>query len=225
MRTDIGVTHTIYNEVQKLESVHRLPHHAKILSFFERLFDRQVLVHPRHIARMVTLHPAMVPTPQHQDYPLIQGTSATWTAWIPLGDCPRTMGGLTVLRASHQLGYLPIDTAQGAGLIAAQLCPTDPPDWAEIDYEVGDVLTFPSFTVHRALPATIKDSIRLSLDVRYQSIDEVIETRSLLPHCDLSWAEIYSGWRRDDLKYYWLNLPLNFQEWDDSLMQPKKRIC
>jgi ectoine hydroxylase-related dioxygenase (phytanoyl-CoA dioxygenase family) len=225
MRTDIGVTHTMYDDVQKLESMHRLPHHPTILACFERIFGTQVLVHPRHIVRMITSHPAMVPTPQHQDYPLIQGTVATWTAWIPLGDCPRAMGGLTVLRASHRGGYLPVQTAQGAGQIAAQLCPTDPPDWAVADYEAGDVLAFPCFTVHRALPAVISDQIRLSLDARYQSIDDVIEARSLKPHCDLTWEEIYAGWQRNDLQYYWQNLRLSFKEWDDSLLQPKKRIC
>ncbi len=225
MRTDIGVTRAMYDAVQKLESVHRLPHHPTLLAFFERLFDKQVLVHARHIARMITSHPAMVPTPLHQDYPFIQGTSGTWTGWIPLGDCPRPMGGLTVLRASHHLGYVPVQTTRGAGGLAAQLCPTDPPDWAEIDYQAGDVLAFPAFTIHRALPAVVKDQIRLSLDVRYQPIDEAIEARSLKPHCGLTWEDIYAGWQRDDLKYYWQHIPLKIEGWDDSFMQPKKRIC
>lgn len=225
MRTDIGVTHQMYDEVQKLESMHRFPHHPAILAFFRTLFDRPVVVHPRHIVRMITSHPAMFPTPQHQDFPLIQGTSGTWTTWIPMGDCSREMGGLTVLRSSNQLGYLPIEPAQGAGNIAAQLCPTDPPDWAETDFEIGDLLAFPCFTVHRALPAQIKDQIRLSMDVRYQPLDEVIEERSLKPHCALTWEEIYADWKQDDLKYYWRNLPLQYIDWDDTLLQPKKRIC
>jgi ectoine hydroxylase-related dioxygenase (phytanoyl-CoA dioxygenase family) len=225
MRLDIGVTRAMYDDVQKLESMHRLPHHPNLLACFARLFDTQVLVHARHIARMITAHPAMVPTPVHQDYPFIQGTSRTWTAWIPLGDCPRTMGGLTVLRASHTLGYVPVHTARGAGGLAAQLCPTDPPDWADADYHTGDVLLFPCFTIHRALPSAVKDQIRLSLDVRYQPLDEPIEARSLKPHCSLTWEEIYAGWQRDDLKYYWQHLPLHFQEWDESFVQPKRRIC
>ncbi len=225
MRTGIGVSIAMYEDVQKLESVHRLPHHPHLLAVFERLFDTPVLVHPRHIVRMITSHPAMVPTPMHQDYPLIQGTSGTWTAWFPLGDCPRAMGGLTVLRASHRLGYIPVDLARGGGGIAVQLCPTDPPDWAEIDYHTGDVLLFPCFTVHRALPSSMRDQIRLSMDVRYQPLDEVIEARSLKPHCALTWEEIYAGWQRDDLQYYWQHLPLTLQDWDDSLMQPRKRIC
>jgi hypothetical protein len=225
MRTDIGVSIALYEDVQKLESVHRLPHHPHLLAVFERLFEAPVLVHPRHIIRMITAHPAMVPTPMHQDYPLIQGTAGTWTAWFSLGDCPRAMGGLTVLRASHRLGYVPIDRAEGAGGIAVQLCPADPPDWAEIDYHTGDVLLFPCFTVHRALPSTMPDQIRLSMDVRYQPLGDVIEARSLKPHCALTWEEIYAGWQRDDLRYYWQPLPLRLQDWDDSLLQPKKRIC
>ena len=45
---------------------------------------------------------------QNEDYPLIQGTSNTWTCWFPIGDCPRSMGSLTVLRQSHRLGFVPI---------------------------------------------------------------------------------------------------------------------
>src|SRR5947208_15623403 len=100
MRTDIGVPHAAYDDVQKLESVHRLPHHPELLALYRALFGREVLVHPRHIIRMVTPHQSLVPTPQHQDFPLIQGTSNTWTCWFPVGDCLRSMGGLTVLRGS-----------------------------------------------------------------------------------------------------------------------------
>ena len=199
MRLDVGVSHAAYDDVQRLESVHRLPHHPRLLALYQPLFARDVLVHPRHIARLVTPHQAMVPTPQHQDFPLVQGTSDTWTCWIPIGDCPRALGGLTVLRASHQLGKLPIQETRGAGNMAAQLCPGED-DWVLGDYEIGDVLTFPSLTVHKALPCRRKEQIRLSLDVRYQSVDEPIEARSLQPHCSLTWEEIYAGWERNDLK-------------------------
>lgn len=198
LRTDIGITHAAYDDVQRLESLHRLPHHPNLLSLFEALFGRPVLVHPRHIARLVTSRPAMAPTPQHQDFPLIQGTTNTWTCWFPLGDCPRAMGGLAVLRGSHRSGYIPIQSARGAGAIAAQLCPGDD-EWATDEFAAGDVLIFPCLTVHKALPSRFPGRIRLSLDVRYQPADEPVEAKSLLPHCALSWEEIYAGWERDDL--------------------------
>jgi hypothetical protein len=224
MRLDIGVSIAAYQDAQKLESLHRLPHHPRLLSLYETLFERDVLVHARHIARMITGHRAMVPTPPHQDFPLIQGTSKTWTAWIPLGDCPRTMGGLTVLRGSHKLGYVPIQPAKGAGSIAAQTCPWET-DWVEAEYEAGDVLTFPSFSIHKALRCQQKEMIRLSLDVRYQPAAEPIEQGSLNPHTELSGEEIYTGWRRDDLKYYWERREVDLIPRDDKYLQPARRIC
>ncbi|HLL90069.1 MAG TPA: phytanoyl-CoA dioxygenase family protein [Tepidisphaeraceae bacterium] len=226
LRTDIGVTQEMYDDTQRLESVHRLPHHPNLLALYRTLFGdgRDVLVHPRHIVRMVTPHRGMVPTPVHQDFPLIQGTGNTWTCWFPAGDCPREMGGLTVLRGSHSHGYLPIQPAEGAGGIAAQLCPGEA-DWVSCDYRAGDVLTFPSFTVHKALPCRVPDQIRLSLDVRYQPADEVVEEKSLLPHCGLTWEQIYAGWQRDDIKYYWKRLPLRLTPWDPQFLQPGRRIC
>ncbi len=224
IRTDIGVTHSAYDAVQKLESVHRLPHHPALLALYQMLFGREPLVHPRHIVRLPTPHPAMTPTPPHQDFPLIQGTANTWTCWIPVGDCSRTLGGLTVLRGSHRLGYLPIRPSLGAGLIASQLCSQET-DWVEGDYETGDMLTFPSFTVHKAIPPQFRDRVRLSLDVRYQPADEPVEAKSLLPHCSLSWEQIYRDWNADNLKFYWRKGEPTLSTWDPTLLQPSRRIC
>lgn len=225
MRTDIGVSLAAYRDAQRLESVHRLPHHPNLLSLYRALFDRDVLVHARHIVRMVTGHRAIHPTPPHQDFPLIQGTSNTWTCWFPIGHCPRTLGGLTVLRGSHRLGVVPVVSAKGAGGIATQLCPGET-DWLEADFAAGDVLTFPSYTIHKALRCQQKDQIRLSFDVRYQPIDEVVEPMSLRPHVDLEWDEIYANWASDELKYYWRSLPLRLSTFDDNLLQPgARRIC
>jgi hypothetical protein len=224
MRTDIGVSIEAYDDVQRLESFHRLPHHPRLLSLYRTLFEKDVLVHARHIARMITPHKSVFPTPPHQDFPLIQGTSNTWTCWFPVGDCPRELGGLTVLRGSHRYGYLPIQPAKGAGGIAVPLCSYDK-DWVEGDFETGDILTFSSYTIHRALRCQLKEQIRLSLDVRYQPVDAPIEAKSLLPHCELTWEDIYASWEKDDLKYYWRELSLEPSPWDDGYLQPKRRIC
>lgn len=224
MRLDIGVSHAAYDDVQKLESMHRLPHHPRLLALYRTLFGGAVLTHPRHIARVVTSHAALAPTPPHQDFPLVQGTPQTWTCWLPLGDCPRALGGLTVLRASHRSGCLPIQKTRGAGNLAALLCPGED-NWVEGDYCAGDVLTFPSFTVHKALPSHKPDQIRLSLDARYQPASEPIESRALQPHCALPWDEIYAGWEADDLKYYWRASAPALAPWDDILTQPGQRVC
>ena len=227
MRTDIGVSTAAYEDIQRLEAFHRLPHLPQIVSIMRILFGKEVLVHPRHIARMITGHASVFPTPPHQDFPLIQGTSNTWTCWIPVGDCPRELGGLTILKASHRQGYLPIQPSKGAGGIAVPLCPGEV-NWVEGDFETGDILMFPCYTIHKALHCQRKDAIRLSLDVRYQPIDEIVEAKSLLPHCNLTWEQIYEGWptqKQDALKYYWQSPTLQLSPWEDGFLQPKRRIC
>ena len=52
-----------------------------------------------------------------------------------------------------------------------------------------------------------------------------MEAKSLLPHCGLAWEDIYAGWQRDDLQYYWRDLPLQRSEWDDTYLKPSRRIC
>ena len=227
MRTDIGVSAAAYDDVQRLESVHRLPHHPRLLALYRTLFDDDVLVHARHIIRMISPHPAVFPTPAHQDFPLVQGTQNTWTCWFPLGDCPRTMGSLKILSGSHTLGYLPLKRARGAGGITVQTCPDedDKLDWIEGDFELGDVLTFPALTVHKALPSQFKDRIRLSFDVRYQALSEPVEERSLRPHCGLTWEQVYESWESDEFQYYWRKLPLKLSSWNPALLQPERRIC
>lgn len=224
MRTDIGVSAAAYDDVQKLESVHRLPHHPALLALYRTLFGDEVLVHARHIIRMISPHPAVHPTPPHQDFPLVQGTQNTWTCWFPIGECPRAMGSLKVLSGSHKLGYLPIARALGAGGITAQTCEGED-DWVEGDFALGDVLTFPSLTVHAALPSQFRDRIRLSFDVRYQPLSEPVEIKSLLPHCGLSWEQVYEGWQSQEFQYYWQSLPLTPADWDPTLLQPGRRIC
>jgi len=224
MRKDIGVSHAAYDDVQKLESFHRLPHHPALLALYQGLFDDQVFVHPRHIARMITGHHAMHPTPMHQDFPLVQGSPNTWTCWFPLGDCPRDLGALTVLRQSHREGYIPIQPAMGAGSITVQLCPGQE-TWVEGDLEVGDVLTFPCFTVHKALPNQHPEQIRLSIDARYQAISEPVEEKSLKPHCKLTWEELYADWPAQSIQYYWQGASPTLSPWDATLLQPAQRIC
>ena len=224
MRRDIGVSHDAYHSVQKLPSFHKLPHHPALLAFYRGLFGEEAFVHPRHIARMITAHRIMHPTPQHQDFPLVQGSPNTWTCWFPLGDCPRSMGGLTVLRESHRQGYIPIQPAHGAGGIAVQLCP-GAEVWVEGDYAIGDVLTFPCFTVHKALHSQEPEQIRLSIDARYQAISEPIEEKSLKPHCKLTWEEVYDGWTEENLQYYWHASAPKLSPWDSTLLQPAQRIC
>jgi ectoine hydroxylase-related dioxygenase (phytanoyl-CoA dioxygenase family) len=86
--------------------------------------------------RMMVPCPSFRPTPMHQDFIHIQGTKQVWTCWLPVGDVPRALGGLTVLHGFHTLGVLTVRSAEGAGNLETNLCDTDLP-WIEHDYELG----------------------------------------------------------------------------------------
>ena len=215
----VGVTHLAYEEIYKLEAFHRLAMHPAIMGLMGELMGEPVLAHPRHIARMMFPTKANAPTPPHQDHVFIQGSKTVFTCWLPLGDFSEALGGLRVMRGSHKLGVLPLRAAEGAGNRTVILDGLDQA-WSHGDFEAGDALIFHSLAVHRAVPNTLKDRLRLSVDYRYQAISLPVEEKSLLTHCNvLPWEEVYAAWpEADDLKYYWRQYPLIMQEWNDALL-------
>lgn len=228
LRPDIGLTGEMYFQIQRLAAMHRLPHHPALVGLFETLLGEEVFVHPRHIMRAMTPHPANRPTPPHQDFAFIQGSTRTWTAWFPVGDAPLDLGPLMILRGSHRKGFIPWgDGYEGWMSAGTQLCQNES-DWVGGDYEAGDVLAFPCYTVHRGLPPVNRGEIRLSMDIRYQPASDVIEEKSFSNHSERDWDEVYAGWPAEaaDLKYYWRRRDFELAGWDESLLQPGiRRVC
>ena len=223
----IGIGSAAYDDVQRLREFHELPHHPALINLYRTLFNgRDVLPHPRNIARVnVPGLTTVGTTPPHQDYVHVQGTTNTWTAWVPLGDCPRELGALSVLKGSHKEGVLPSKSRLGV-VLEASVCESHYA-WAETDFRCGDVLTFDSRTVHRALPHQATDEIRLSCDYRFQPVDEPVEERSLSTHSltGMTWDEVYSGWPAGGIRYYWQDLDLQRTQWDDEVQWQKDPIC
>lgn len=199
----------VYDRIQRLQAFHRLARTPRLLALYEALFGRPVLAHPRNIARVMFPCNNAQATPAHQDALHIRGTAQTWTAWLPLGDCPADLGGIALMPGSHREAVLPTKPAAGAGgraVAAGEL----PYGWVGGDLHAGDVLTFHSHTVHRALPNRTRSRMRLSVDYRYQPVDEPVAPDSLQPHFGrLTWEEIYAGWRdAAEDRHYWRRLPL-----------------
>jgi hypothetical protein len=201
-----------YDEIQRLEVFHALAHQSPLLAVLRRLLGEEVLVHPRNIARVMVPQNNPFKTPAHQDYIHIQGTEMTYTAWIPLGDCPRALGGLEVLVGSHRLGLQPVHAAPGAGGVGIATDELGLP-WAGGSFRCGDVLLFHSLCIHRGSDNRTRDRVRLSVDYRYQGASQPVTAYSLLPHFNrLPWDEIYRGWKDPSLQFYWQRFPLQMAE-------------
>jgi hypothetical protein len=165
--------------------------------------------HPLKIARLAFPAYYEISTPPHQDYPNNQGTPNLTAAWVPVGACPVELGGLAVLRGSHQYGVLPLDTSLGAGNRQARLSTEmlEKLRWVTADYAAGDVLVFGAMTVHASLHNASEFFMRISVDFRYQQEGEALTPICLEPHFErLSWDDVYAGWKSSDLQYYWKDL-------------------
>ena len=195
-----------YDEVQKLESFHTLAHDDVLLGLMRDVLGESAFPHPLKIARIIFPGHYEISTPPHQDYPNNQGTERLTASWIPVGDLPPEMGGIAILRGSHRWGVLPLTTHLGAGNRCAVL-PADMLEecrWVTTEFRAGDVLLFPSLTVHAALHNASEFYFRISVDFRYQLEGEALTPGCLEPHFGrLSWDDIYSGWGSSQYQYYW----------------------
>ncbi|GAA3618482.1 phytanoyl-CoA dioxygenase family protein [Microlunatus ginsengisoli] len=220
-----GVPIEAYRDIYRLQDFHAIGHDPALLGLYRQLLGGDVIRQPLSIARIMVPGSNFVPTPAHQDFIHIQGTTNVWTAWFPLGDCPRELGGLTVLVGSQADGLLTYHASTGAGELEAYICESGYP-WGIADYRAGDVLTFNSLTVHRGTPNRMGNRVRLSIDMRYQRADEPITESSTQPHCQiLDWDEVYEGWTDESLKYYWRSHHLTEVPHDDQLRWQKHKIC
>ena len=207
----------VYHQVYRLQSFHEIAHCREVLDVLEQVRSGEMIPQPQKIARLWFPRFTEHTTPIHQDFVHFQGTWDNLTCWSPVGDCPRELGGLAVLRGSHRVNrVLDHHFSLGAGSLhldpAAHSELTD--EWQTTDYEVGDTLIFPALTVHKALPNVTADRLRISLDNRYQRVGDPIAEHMLNPHLSsmssLSWDEVYANWNSDEFQYYWKvhNLPV-----------------
>ena len=104
-----------YRDIQKLRDFHALAHHPDLLRIRSVIFGDEVMTHPLVILRTIFPNAIEHTTPPHQEYYFIHGSKQTWTAWIPLGDCSRALGSLTLWPGSHKKGFLPVVASKGAG--------------------------------------------------------------------------------------------------------------
>lgn len=146
--------------------------------------------------------PGLASRPHMDSVFMNRGTLELLTAWTPLGDIDRTLGGLAILENSHQLedvkndyGRRDVDEycsnhetadedaaqdrlswsgalAENPALLREDLGGR----WLTTDFQAGDVLTFTIFTVHCGLDNS-SDRLRLSCDSRYQPASQPADPR------------------------------------------------
>ncbi len=176
----------VYRQVLKLPRFHDFPQQAPLLEIASRVLgcdSEEVLTHPRRIGRITFPNFQVATTPAHQDHFYIRGSENTYSCWMPLGDCPQSLGGLAVWSGSHKRGFLE-HSEVSPGAVGGRGVPVDESqaDWHTCDFRAGDALFFHAFTIHKALPNLSGNRLRISTDNRYQLPHDAIDPSALLPH-------------------------------------------
>ncbi|MFP5230226.1 MAG: phytanoyl-CoA dioxygenase family protein [Acidobacteriota bacterium] len=201
----------VYQQIFNLEAFHALPHHPALCRVMNLLAGDRLLVHPKPIGRLIFPACERLTVHAHQDYRFMGGDPECFTTWIPLHDCPVSVGPLQVMEGSHRFGC---QKHEDESLHVPEIRRENAVGGAWVGGEVnaGDVLLFHSLTVHAAAPNQ-SQQLRISLDCRFQDYGRALNPANLAfgGESGKSWEKTYSGWHSDDLKYYWKSLPLNLQ--------------
>ncbi len=198
----------VYDEIFRLPALHALLHAAPLARLMQMLTGPELLVHPVPVARLIFPQHAPGIIGAHQDHTAVGGAPESFTAWLPLHDCPAEQGALRILEGSHRFGLRPASADTGYVPAEAQQGGA----WAGGEIQCGDVLLFHSLTVHEAAPNT-STRLRISLDCRFQSYLYAVNPAALVfaGSGRRSWPKVYADWPSDELKFYWNRLPLQLK--------------
>lgn len=180
----------VYKQIVHLQSFKDVPEDGALKELMDKVIGGEALLHQRKIGRITFPSNVTQTTGAHQDFHYIRGTPQTYTVWMPVGDCPRELGGLAVMRGSHRAGHIEhvnfsMKKYATSGLTEDQWPRGDGIEWHAGDFALGDALIFHSYTIHKALPNLTKDQLRISIDNRYQPKQDEFEPGSMKTHYDL----------------------------------------
>jgi len=200
-RDPTGQTTKILTEFVRTAAYESFCFQPRLWQFYEELLGGDVYLHKRKIVRQ-TFPQDPKTTDAHYDLIYLRGgTDTVLSSWIPLGDVPLEMGGLTYLEGSDKFGRRMeaefglrnatlspeervsaynknMSTTGGIGKDLSALVNRYRTRWLVADYEAGDMVVHTSYMIHAATQnVSSENRMRLSTDIRYQRIRDEIDAR------------------------------------------------
>lgn len=159
-------------QAQHLISLHRLGTEPKLINLLKSLgYDFPMIgVRPamQFNSRHLSKGGSHWKLGAHQDWRTGQGSLDSIVMWFPMVDCGEALGSLQILPATHKDGLLKADTSGYLGSIQEDL-PEEA--YVQTEFEVGDLLVFSAFLVHRS-GENVTKNIRWSVQLRYNNMAE-----------------------------------------------------
>jgi ectoine hydroxylase-related dioxygenase (phytanoyl-CoA dioxygenase family) len=175
--------------------------HPKLVRFLDAFLEGPSYLHKRKIIRH-TKPGDKSATGAHYDLIYLRaGTDRFCTVWIPIGDCPVEMGGLTYLEDSDARGReLEAEFARKHSDLSPEerisaynknmsregwiskdlpaLAAKFATRWLVADYEAGDIMLHSPYMIHAATANQDPlGRLRLSTDIRFQNVRDEIDAR------------------------------------------------
>jgi ectoine hydroxylase-related dioxygenase (phytanoyl-CoA dioxygenase family) len=171
-----------------------------VTDFYDALFDAPCYLHKRKLLRMGLPEDPHC-TGAHYDLVYLRaGTDHLCTSWIPIGDASVEMGGLLYLEGSDAFGReLEARYARESGHLTPEeriqavnatmtggwltrdlraLADRMNARWLVADYAAGDMVVHSPFMIHASTQnVDAHRRIRLSTDIRYQSVRDRMDPR------------------------------------------------
>jgi ectoine hydroxylase-related dioxygenase (phytanoyl-CoA dioxygenase family) len=200
-RDQTGQTTKLLMEFVRTAAYESFCFQPKLWQFYEQLLGGDVYLHKRKIVRQSYPHDPRT-TDAHYDLIYLRGgTDTVLSSWIPLGDVPLEMGGLTYLEGSDAFGRQMeaefaarsttlspeerlnaynknMSATGGIGKDLSALATRYNTRWLVAHYEAGDMVIHSSYIIHAATQNdSHEERMRLSTDIRYQRIRDEIDAR------------------------------------------------
>lgn len=159
------------NVCQNLPELYNLCFHKDMLVLLKKLGIEQVCMNTRPLvsfsSKLTSKSENYWKIPAHQDWPSTLGSLNGLTCWIPLVDLQnKDLGPIEISESSHLFGSLKFED-NGVPVLLNKLNFIFKP----IFMNIGDVLFFNNFTVHKS-GDNVTDKIRLTVHFRYDDYFE-----------------------------------------------------
>jgi phytanoyl-CoA hydroxylase len=169
---DVDTFMSCGKQVQQLILLHKMGTDSKITSVLQNLglqfpaisVRPSMLFNSRYLAKKEEYWKLGA----HQDWRSSQGSLDSITVWFSLINSNAAIGALQVIPGTHKLGLLDSEPVSYYGKIIGDF---KDEDYLQLEFEIGDILFFSSFLVHRS-GTNITESIRWSVQLRYNNIAE-----------------------------------------------------
>jgi len=177
----------LFGEIVPGETYARFCAQPAIRDWYAWFLGGEPFLHRRKIIRHTRPGENGIGTATQAHYDLLylrEGSDAVLSSWIPLGDCPATLGGLVYLEGSHHR-VVEEERAATVRRPAASITADLPglaarwdARWLLADYAAGDMVVHSAFTVHASLDnVDTAGRMRLSTDIRYQLREAPVDRR------------------------------------------------